>query len=194
VLGSQAAAAPAVADQARIEAPVATALLPAINGFAPPLPEVAQDTGRLNLATFEARGIQLASFNPQAGEFAVTGFARIDPSLRRITLDQLQQALRSGAFIDELNRLRKQMHEEFDIDRTASVTVAGLSLGVSVLYVLWLVRGGVLVGSYLSALPAWRLLDPLPVLARTGDDGEEDDDEAFEPTADRSPDPLRGFA
>jgi hypothetical protein len=60
-------------------------------------------------------------------------------------------------------------------------------------YVLWLVRGGVLLGSYLSALPAWRLLDPLPVLARTGDD-EDEDDEAFEPAADRGPDPLRGFS
>ena len=194
VRGSQALAVPGVADQARIEAPVATALLPATNGFAPESRELAQDAGRFNLTGYDTRNIQLASFNPQAGEFAVTGFARIDPSLKSITLDQLQQSLRSGAFIDELNRLRKQMHEEFDIDRTASVTVAGLSLGVSVLYVLWLVRGGVLVGSYLSALPAWRLLDPLPVLARTGDDGEEDDDEAFEPTADRSPDPLRGFA
>lgn len=183
-----------MADQARIDAPVAAALLPAGNGFAAQGPQVVQNSESLNLTRHAARELQLVSFNPQAaGEFAVTGFARVDPSLKRITLDQLQQSLRSGAFIDELNRLRKQMHEEFDIDRTTSITVAGLSLGVSVVYVLWLVRGGVLLGSYLSALPAWRLLDPLPVLARTGDD-EDEDDEAFEPAADRGPDPLRGFS
>jgi hypothetical protein len=63
-------------------------------------------------------------------------------------------------------------------------------------YVLWLVRGGVLLGSYLSALPAWRLLDPLPVLARVGDeeDDEDEDDETFDAQAERGPDPLRGYS
>ena len=51
-------------------------------------------------------------------------------------------------------------------------------------YLLWLVRGGALVASALSALPAWRMLDPLPVLTRVSDDedeeeGEVDDDEAI---------------
>jgi hypothetical protein len=184
----------AVSDQTRGEAPVAIALLPAIVGFAPQALDLSQDVGRVNLAAYDARDVQLASFNPAgSGEFAVTGFARLDPTLTRISLDQFQQTLRSGAFIEELNRLRKQLHDEFDIDRTTSITVAGLSLGVSVVYILWLIRGGVLLGSYLSALPAWRLLDPLPVLARTGDD-EDEDDEAFEPTGRQGPDPLRGFA
>jgi hypothetical protein len=44
-------------------------------------------------------------------------------------------------------------------------------------YLLWLVRGGALVASALSALPAWRILDPLPVLSRVNDD---EDDEADE--------------
>jgi len=48
--------------------------------------------------------------------------------------------------------------------------------------VIWLIRGGVLLSSMLSALPAWQMLDPLPVVASsngkrrkpgasTGDDG-----------------------
>jgi hypothetical protein len=182
-------------DLTRADAPVTTALMPSINGFARDSLPLAQEAGgHLPLASYDLRELQLASFYPESnGEFAVTGFARLDPALTRITLDQFQQTLRSGAFIDELNRLRKQMQDEFNIDRTTSITVAGLSLGVSVIYVLWLIRGGVLLGSYLSALPAWRLLDPLPVLARTGDD-EDEDDEAFAPTDDRAPDPLRGFA
>jgi hypothetical protein len=50
-------------------------------------------------------------------------------------------------------------------------------------YLLWLIRGGALVASALSALPAWRILDPLPVLSRVTDDDEdeadEDDDQAI---------------
>jgi hypothetical protein len=70
--------------------------------------------------------------------------------------------------------------------------VAGVSLGLSLVYVLWLIRGGVLMGSYLSALPAWRVLDPLPVLSRVDDEAEEDD-EALDAVAERSGNPLRSF-
>ncbi len=58
-----------------------------------------------------------------------------------------------------------------------SVTV---STGLSVGYVLWLVRGGTLLGSVLTTLPAWRFIDPLPVLD-TLEQGEEDEnDESLE--------------
>ena len=45
--------------------------------------------------------------------------------------------------------------------------------------VLWLVRGGLLLTSVLSALPAWQVVDPLPVLGtmkRARDDAGADDD------------------
>ena len=58
----------------------------------------------------------------------------------------------------------------------ASTTV--VSTGLSIGYVVWLLRSGVLLSSVLSALPAWQFLDPLPVLARSGAGGDADDDEA----------------
>ena len=67
-------------------------------------------------------------------------------------------------------------------------------IALSVVYVLWLIRGGVLIGSYLSALPAWRFLDPLPVLARVSGDEDEEDDDALDAHADKPADPLRGTA
>ena len=36
---------------------------------------------------------------------------------------------------------------------------------MSIGYVVWLVRGGILMSSMLSALPAWQMIDPLPILA-----------------------------
>lgn len=42
---------------------------------------------------------------------------------------------------------------------------------MSVGYVIWLIRGGALVGSMLSAMPAWQMIDPLPVLHRGGGRG-----------------------
>ena len=40
-----------------------------------------------------------------------------------------------------------------------------MTSGVSIGYVVWLVRGGVLMSSMMSALPAWQMVDPMPVLA-----------------------------
>jgi len=45
--------------------------------------------------------------------------------------------------------------------------------------VAWLVRGGVLLSTALSSLPAWQFIDPLPVLARTRD-GEDGDDDSLQ--------------
>jgi hypothetical protein len=108
-------------------------------------------------------------------------------------LEEIQSTLRSSTFSNQLDELRGTLQEKLDLDRTITVSVAGVSLGLSLLYVAWLVRGGVLVGSYLSALPAWRVLDPLPVLSRVEEDAEQDDDEAFDGARDAGGDPLKGF-
>src|ERR1044071_267144 len=61
-----------------------------------------------------------------------------------------------------------------------SGSVAVGSCGLPVGYVLWLLRGGALLASLLSSLPAWRLIDPLPVLSRVDDeDDAEEDQDAF---------------
>ena len=65
-----------------------------------------------------------------------------------------------------------------DFDTKVGTSV-GLSSGFTVGYLLWLVRGGTLMGSVLSSLPAWRLVDPLPVLAELDDDLD-DDNESLE--------------
>ena len=45
---------------------------------------------------------------------------------------------------------------------------------LSVGYVVWLARGGVLLASLLSSMPAWRIVDPLPILSRAMDDEDVD--------------------
>ncbi len=47
---------------------------------------------------------------------------------------------------------------------------------MSIGYILWMIRGSVLVSTLLSSLPAWRVIDPLPILsgAMGGDDEDEE--------------------
>lgn len=57
-----------------------------------------------------------------------------------------------------------------------------VSVGVSVIYFLWAVRAGSILSSLISSMPAWRLVDPLPILDQMGeaDDPESEDDERDE--------------
>ena len=51
---------------------------------------------------------------------------------------------------------------------------------MSIGYVLWLIRSGLLLSSVFAAMPAWRWIDPLPVLDHNDDDDENDTDESLE--------------
>ena len=145
---------------------------------------------RLGPVAFQdLRGIELVGLevsDASLGRFSIVN--RGDSS----ALEELQRTLRSGAFANQLDRLRTEVREELQFDRSVTISVAGVSLGLSLVYVLWLIRGGVLMGSYLSALPAWRVLDPLPVLSRVDEEADEDD-EALDAVSERSGNPLRGF-
>jgi hypothetical protein len=54
-----------------------------------------------------------------------------------------------------------------------SVKISGLALSVGAVW--WALRATGLIASLLASAPAWRHIDPLPVLAR-GDDEEEEED------------------
>lgn len=152
---------------------------------------VDEETARVfHSVVFDRAGLELISAQAQGDLF----FARfgIDSQAQGARLEAFQRSIRSADFVGELDRLRESVREDLDLEQAATISVVSVSLGLSVVYVLWLIRGGVLLGSYLSALPAWRLLDPLPVLSRMGDE-EDDDDEPLDVEGSDGRHTLRGF-
>ena len=106
-----------------------------------------------------------------------------DPAFAHATetvrLEAYRSSLGNRAWVGELNRMREdaggdvKIQHKIVVDSTVAVTGA-----MSVGYVIWLLRGGLLLSSLLSSLPAWHIVDPMPVLARSGraeDEGEGDD-------------------
>ena len=75
-----------------------------------------------------------------------------------------------------MDNLRDETKTHGETQQILVASSVSVSTGLSVGYVAWLLRGGVLLSTLLSSLPAWRVLDPLPVLGRMDDDEEEDDD------------------
>ncbi|MCS7468412.1 DUF4347 domain-containing protein [Stieleria sp. ICT_E10.1] len=79
-------------------------------------------------------------------------------------------------------------HELKQDDRTPYIfagSFAGVSSALSVGYVMWTVRGGLLATSLLAHLPAWSFVDPLLVLNEFEED-EDGDDDSLEEMLDKS--------
>jgi len=78
------------------------------------------------------------------------------------------QLLKGDDLVRRLEELQRHMLEQVGERRTVVASAIAATSGLSIGYVVWLVRGGVLVSSMLSALPAWQMIDPLPVVAAAG--------------------------
>jgi hypothetical protein len=161
--------------------------------FAAPVAHLAAEAeaGRiLRTIVFDRGGLELISTQGQ-GELLLSRFG-VAAGGEGSRIDDLQRSLRSTAFTGELDRLRQSVREDLDLDQSMAVSAVSVSFGLSLVYILWLIRGGVLLGSYLSALPAWRILDPLPVLSRVDEEGESEE-EPLHDEGHRGRNTLRGF-
>jgi hypothetical protein len=103
------------------------------------------------------------------GTIAFTSADSLARSVERV------HAIESSAMLDAFDEIRESSREQRHFEATAIALAAAGSLGLSVGYVIWLLRGGVLLSSLLASLPAWRFVDPLPILGRLDHDEEVED-------------------
>ncbi len=83
-------------------------------------------------------------------------------------------------YLRQLDEARQRSASEMKFDQIAIGSSIAASTSLSIGYVLWLLRGGVLVSSLLSSLPAWRMVDPLPVLGKVKNDDDDEDEESLQ--------------
>ncbi|MEQ9638704.1 MAG: Ig-like domain-containing protein, partial [Alphaproteobacteria bacterium] len=151
-------------------APVPAVLLPPASVF---LLEV--DLPELTAATVEASE---SDRREPEGARAVQPAVKISTALS--LFGELPAPSSSNAFLRDLNDMREQLAlENSDIGRIV-VGGLGVSAGLSVGYLAWLVRSGVLLSSMLSTLPAWRFVDPLPVLSGVQGSADDEDTETLQ--------------
>lgn len=109
------------------------------------------------------------------------------------------QTIRALDFLENsLDGLKQEAENEIALNQVVASSAIAVTTGLSMGYVAWLLRSGVLLSSLLSSMPAWRFLDPLPVLAGKLDLDEEADEESLEtiieqpgqPTDDGTPDSV----
>ncbi|MEZ5658328.1 MAG: DUF4347 domain-containing protein [Burkholderiaceae bacterium] len=61
-------------------------------------------------------------------------------------------------------RVEDRVQTDLVFDQRVAASSVAVSTGVSIGYVIWLLRGGALISSIIASMPAWRSIDPLPVL------------------------------
>ena len=90
----------------------------------------------------------------------------------------------------ELDQLRNAINGSNDEDgifkgdfSNIIISLGGLSVTSGL--IAWLLRGGSLAASFISAMPLWKGVDPLPVLTKNKRDEEDDDDDATSISADK---------
>jgi len=123
----------------------------------------------------------LTSIILETGDLEITGDENDEligsPKIALRTLGRDIRSLNQAAAIREVSiKLdAHQLWEELDVfrDEVASsmggyTLTVGAATGVATIaaagYTMWMVRGGYLVASFLSSLPAWSSMDPLPIL------------------------------
>ncbi len=89
--------------------------------------------------------------------------------------------INSDSFVRQLDEMKQDIQDYSHLEQQIIGSSLIVSSGISVGYVIWLVRGGVLLSSILSSLPAWRMIDPLPVIGQFDDNQfDEDSDDSLE--------------
>ncbi|MBI3154432.1 MAG: cadherin-like domain-containing protein, partial [Burkholderiales bacterium] len=127
------------------------------------------DTSAWPLAAWEAMASWVRGFSTGAVTVAI-------PDFEQLALRSVRAFLGDDELLRRFQRLEEQAGARAEAREVSLASGVALTSALSIGYVVWLVRGGVLLSSVLSTLPAWQLLDPLPVLARARSGDDEDDD------------------
>lgn len=97
--------------------------------------------------------------------------------------DLTYSILENHSMWNELNTIRHQMEDRQQSTMFAENIVVGTTTavtgGLTVGYVIWLIRGGSLLATMVSVIPTWASFDPLPVMDRFEEEKSEEDKESL---------------
>ena len=88
-------------------------------------------------------------------------------------------ALRQTDLVRDLEQVRERTAAQFEVREAVVASSMAVTASLSVGYVIWVLRGGVLLTSLLASMPAWRSIDPVPVLARIDARGRHDEKDSL---------------
>ncbi len=95
-------------------------------------------------------------------------------------LAPLDSSLAIASMWNELDHVNDVLAKNLIVSTGTIATAASLTGVLTVGYVLWMARGGLLVASLVSSVPAWQSFDPLPVLQYAAEEDNDEETESIE--------------
>ena len=149
--------------------------------FSPSLIPVGSELRLAEFLNITPKHILESLSNLEAVRDAATADMRLENRIAAMSAATYQNLLKS------LDQVKEEMTGDTHFVKTLVGSAIAVSSSLTAGYVIWLLRSGILFSSVLSSMPAWRILDPLPILARTGDEDDPDDEESLETILKESP-------
>ncbi len=133
------------------------------------------EINELELISAELNSQQIQGAAPSPDHEALVPLKLID--LTNLSLMQLDvppptagalSALQNEPFIEELKRLTEELESALKKDeqqyQLMTEITSGVTIGLTAGLMSWMLKSGSLLASFMSAVPAWRHMDPLPIL------------------------------
>ncbi len=121
--------------------------------------------GLHNLTDHDLAAIQQLRENTGMVETASNLLDALAQSFNGVTVkSEIQSLLDSSGFLRDLDQVRDAFDGATASEKTYMASSIAASTGLSIGYVFWLLRSGVLLTALLSTVPAWQFVNPLLVL------------------------------
>ncbi len=119
--------------------------------------------------------IPFISFSTADGELRGTNTRREADEHCNDETDQLHFVVETGALWQDLDELKELMESGPELQTIVVEAALMGSVSLTAGYVIWVLRGAVLMSTVLAQLPAWQFFDPLPVLDQAELPGDSDE-------------------
>ena len=83
----------------------------------------------------------------------------VEQIIKQRVLDPLS-TLGYQFLLDTLDDIKRETASEAQFQNIVASSAIAVTTGLSVGYVIWLIRSGILLSTFLSSMPAWQILDP----------------------------------
>jgi len=120
------------------------------------------DPGYLSLAEHDAYWVRPAARSRTADDVIETVLATIETVPLPTTADVIAPLVTAAQ--TELADLGALLNDHSLLQRWMIGSAVGVTTGLTVGYVFWTVRAGYLLTGLIAQVPAWRFVDPLPIL------------------------------
>lgn len=126
-----------------------------------------KDSGSFNKSRgYDAETLQTLDGTRGRGATANEPLSLLQQSFKGIDFKHEIQALLnpSSGLLNSLDQARDTLNKISETEQMYVVSSLAASTGLSVGYVIWLLRSGVLLTAFLSTVPAWQFVNPLLIL------------------------------